>query len=1151
MRLRRLDLARYGKFTDRRLDFGARPDDGPDLHLVYGPNEAGKSTTISAWLDLLYGIETRSTYNFLHDYQTMLVGAAVELDGTVRELRRVKKNASSLRDEHDAPLPESVVLGPLGGIDRSAYCTMFSLDDESLEKGGNAILASKGELGQLLFSASAGLADMSAQLDGVGARADLFYKAHGRNSELAQLKAELQQLRQQREAIDMGAARYATLVKDRDKAREAYGEAQRLRDAIQAELLRDQKLLAALPQWLACRRKQSELADRHPVAAFPEAWPTLVARLQQDGPALAADKAGLDAAIAGLQQDIESLEAGAERVPLAARVKDAKIWRGRHVTAVDDLPDRRERLRAAEATVAGLLAKLGCTGRDPADLRLDSATESKLRRLVEAHSGIAVRHETAAREHAEEAERLVSLRDGLPAGEDAGEAMPEAWAVLETCLAAVDASDNETRQRLAAKARDDQAERLPALMATMSPWSGDWPGLAALAMPDAATLEALRLDCDRADAAVADAQRTLDRVAGERAALAARIEAEGRAEGLLTEAEVAALRTERERAWAAHRAALDRSTADGFEDVLRRDDLARDHRLAHADRLGGLRQIVAAEALKGAEVEAAGLAHGRAVAEREARFSVLRACLAGLGLPDGLTVAGLLAFAEARRRGLEAWEAVRRHEAEMASAAGEAARLRADLAEALALCGLAVAPDLSLATVQGLARARLDARSRILDLRSQCDALARQVERRAKALASATAAIDAWRGEWTALCAGCWFGVGGEVPDPSSMGELLTTLSKLDEAVRERDSLAHRIAAMEEDQRIFQAQVSALAADAGETDMPLDAVAAFDALDRRITVAVEGAARRTEKARDLEGLLRKREALQVLLHKHDEACLPVLRHFGVDDLAAAAMAMSQAQAQMREAADLSSRMDQLFGSLGVASMDEADALLGDVDAASIEFAVVSKTEDLARHNAACEELSARYSTAEAAVKAVDADAEAARLEEARQTVLAAIRDGAERWLRLSLGTVAARRALTVYRERHRGSMLDKASEAFAMISRNAYRGLATQSVDGGEVLLAVDADGRSKLAPALSKGTRFQLYLALRVAGYHEFARARVPVPFIADDIMETFDDFRAEETFRLFAGMAEKGQVIYFTHHQHLVHIARAVCPAVQVHEL
>jgi hypothetical protein len=64
---------------------------------------------------------------------------------------------------------------------------------------------------------------------------------------------------------------------------------------------------------------------------------------------------------------------------------------------------------------------------------------------------------------------------------------------------------------------------------------------------------------------------------------------------------------------------------------------------------------------------------------------------------------------------------------------------------------------------------------------------------------------------------------------------------------------------------------------------------------------------------------------------------------------------------------------------------------------------------------------------------------------------------------------------------------------------------------------------------------RAPLYLALRVAGYHEFAQSRTPVPFIADDIMETFDDFRAVEAFRLFAEMANVGEVIYLTHYQHL----------------
>jgi hypothetical protein len=50
---------------------------------------------------------------------------------------------------------------------------------------------------------------------------------------------------------------------------------------------------------------------------------------------------------------------------------------------------------------------------------------------------------------------------------------------------------------------------------------------------------------------------------------------------------------------------------------------------------------------------------------------------------------------------------------------------------------------------------------------------------------------------------------------------------------------------------------------------------------------------------------------------------------------------------------------------------------------------------------------------------------------------------------------------------------------------------------------------------------------------------------------METFDDFRAEEAFRLLAGMAATGQVIYFTHHRHLCEIARMVEPAVIIHDL
>ncbi|TIU66888.1 MAG: hypothetical protein E5W25_16855, partial [Mesorhizobium sp.] len=36
MRINRLDLTRYGKFTDKHIDFGPVEPGRPDLHIIYG-----------------------------------------------------------------------------------------------------------------------------------------------------------------------------------------------------------------------------------------------------------------------------------------------------------------------------------------------------------------------------------------------------------------------------------------------------------------------------------------------------------------------------------------------------------------------------------------------------------------------------------------------------------------------------------------------------------------------------------------------------------------------------------------------------------------------------------------------------------------------------------------------------------------------------------------------------------------------------------------------------------------------------------------------------------------------------------------------------------------------------------------------------------
>ena len=156
MRIQRLDLLRYGRFTATHL---ALPASDSDIHIVFGPNEAGKSTALSAIEDLLFGIPANSRYNFLHDYGSMRVCAVLENGGKTLEVRRRKGNKDTLLTANEVPVTGGTgALAPfLAGADQAFFTRMFSLDHERLRKGGREILDAKDEVGQMLFSAGAGL----------------------------------------------------------------------------------------------------------------------------------------------------------------------------------------------------------------------------------------------------------------------------------------------------------------------------------------------------------------------------------------------------------------------------------------------------------------------------------------------------------------------------------------------------------------------------------------------------------------------------------------------------------------------------------------------------------------------------------------------------------------------------------------------------------------------------------------------------------------------------------------------------------------------------------------------------------------------------------------------------------------------------------
>jgi uncharacterized protein YhaN len=71
---------------------------------VFGPNEAGKCTTLSAIEDLLFGIPMHSPYSFLHDYTSMRIGAVLENGESSLEIIRRKGMRDTLLGTDNLPV---------------------------------------------------------------------------------------------------------------------------------------------------------------------------------------------------------------------------------------------------------------------------------------------------------------------------------------------------------------------------------------------------------------------------------------------------------------------------------------------------------------------------------------------------------------------------------------------------------------------------------------------------------------------------------------------------------------------------------------------------------------------------------------------------------------------------------------------------------------------------------------------------------------------------------------------------------------------------------------------------------------------------------------------------------------------------------------
>ncbi|KQX56014.1 MULTISPECIES: AAA family ATPase [unclassified Ensifer] len=1151
MRINRLDLARYGKFTDGVLDFGPRPSGSPDLHLIYGPNEAGKSTTFDAILDLVFGIGSTSRYAFLHPYPTMRIGASINVGGADRELVRIKRPQNSLLDEMERPVPDADICADLGGIDRDAFKTMFSLDNESLVKGGEAILASKGNLGELLFAASAGLSDLSRQLTSIRADADGFYKYRAKSGVLGELKARLVELKQQRDTFDLQASEHQRLVSDRDRLTRLYNDAIDARAGTQRRVDEIKRILNALPVMARLATHRSRLGELEIVREPSAAWRRELPELRRQEIELRVKLQDASNSVRSVEEEISRIVVDAAALEAASQIDDLSELRARYQTADKDIPKLAG--RADDLSIEGLLLQLGRSEEaNPERLLLDAATVGTLRSLVGAKSGVDEKLVAAQGELDKVQRSLARESEGVDADLYASPDRRKTFDALQAVVKAAPKSDQDIALRSLARRRDAAMAGLSEALAALRPWQGTAEDLGSLPQPPNTRLEGWKSRFSLAEEQHRASRTELERLEPEARRLDAEIESLREQTGSIDEAGAVATRAAREMAWTLHRQALNAVTADAFVEAMRVDDRVVAQRLMHFGEVGRLNQLLLRRASVGADILSQQKVQENAGAGRAAVLAEIQQSLGELTFGVGAVYDPweLEDWLRKRDHALKARIELAAIDLEIADIRDNVEQAKRSLLAALGLVDLTFNMSADYNALVAAAEEALDAYHAAASAAEHVQRLRGDVVERSRLLEQAQTASEAWRSQWQAVCAGCWLHDLGDVPDVGAVTEILSVLEQLGSAVTTRESLVDRVEKMKQDKALFEAKMHELAERLGVStdDAPLTL---FQAIHDKIKAAGLNADRRDKLLLDLDDVQQKHHAMKVEQELLAARVAEMTEFFGVSTLGEVETCMDLALQRREMESSISETELELMQIAGAKTMSEVEVQTDGVDRAVLE-------DELAKLAPVFEDQDVRYrdhfhalSKARDALDAIGGDEKVASLDAQRRTTLLEIEESAQRYMELRAGVAAAEHGLKLYRDRHRSGMMARASEAFRIISRGAYEGVAAQPGKDGDVLIAVSAGGGSRAANELSDGTRSQLYLALRVAGYHEFVARRTPVPFIADDIMETFDDFRAEEAFRLFAEMGMHGQVIYFTHHKHLTHIAKKVCPSVCLHDL
>ncbi len=1143
MKILSLNLKAYGPFTDQTLEFS------PGLTLVYGQNESGKSSSLRAVHDMLFGIPTRSTDNFRHPHKNMRVGGSLQRnDGTSLEFLRRKGNSDTVRRGDDKTVIADAEFEKLmNGCTSELFRTMFGISHETLRRGGREIAAGQGDVGELLFAAG-GAADFRQVQQRLNDELKEYWSP--RKGKIRDQLKLLQDARKEIRRVSTSAQEWkqqeALLEQARTKEQDLRQRIEQLELSI-SQRQRFKSALALLPRW------EQTIERLKAVETAPRLSADFSARRQQAEKQLSvATRQREDArsAIGAIEFRLSKLEAPDLLLGVSTQIESLVQRIEQFRSALRDRPIRMAELQRADAEAEEILKNLGRSGLGGVqgavseDLRVPLTVRRRIQELASQYTGLVEAERNAVRRvKSAEAERASLEQElaNLPHGTD-GEALRR---VLAQCESVVSTGELTRRK----SELHQQAEGIEIALAQLSGWSGSLQTLERLAVPALAVVEQQEQEERDCRNQLSEVEKSLRKLSQEILEFEGKLTALDRGGEIPTESSLNEVRSARNQALQAMLQLMSSGSIQPDADEVRQLIVSITAADQLVDRMRRDADLVAQKMLLQDELERRRRQQELDEQRRTDLMTQQQAlqekwilAWSAVGVTPG-SPAAMREWLRKQADLLARSETLRQAQSELQLQERSQSLAVRQLLQALEATGVD-----ELSSAKTIEQARALAQSRLEELQSQASAvrtLRDQAEtlRKAENVArqdetQARQELNAWRQEWTEQMQRLHL---PENTTPNAAVEELDQLKVFFDHKKEAASLQTRVADMtafiSQFEGDLQRVTQALGVEIG--DEPVDGIVLN--LQKQVRDAALVDDQQKEQRRQLQKLKDKLSESERDCQRAKEMLDALCREAGCSqpgELPAIEQAADERKSLEQVRDTLEESLSQYSGGKSIGEFvsnlktENVDLLNSGVQADEAELRELRHARDEVVQTMRVEELK---------LQEMAGGDRAAQLNQEAECLVAEIGDQIRQVAVLRVSELILRNGMERHREQNQGPILTRGRELFRDLTAGRFVDLVADLEDRKPVLYGIRAESQERVeVTAMSEGTQDQLFLALRLASVEHWLDRHDPVPFIVDDVLMTFDDARSVAALQVLTRLAARTQVIYFTHHQHLVDLAR-----------